>query len=222
METKFREDPLTVMKQRESEKRLELLRNTAKVKKLRRLLTMQKHMKEKKLKEKRLKKKRRSRSRSSSSESSSGDELLDKFIKIVRQSDEIDAKHHGEQSDSTESKPRYDKHAEVPRRDGRPTTSHARPPEKPKLTRDELEARRLQMMNDAKEHAKDRSLRTSHHYLQKKEQETKEAEARSRHGASFIRQMKNDHTQRSTIEDSIHRKASSRQRGELSTNFLKR
>ncbi|KAK4469034.1 hypothetical protein MN116_007499 [Schistosoma mekongi] len=38
MEAKFREDPLTIMKQREAEKRMEFLKNTAKIKKLRRLV----------------------------------------------------------------------------------------------------------------------------------------------------------------------------------------
>ncbi|CAH8843624.1 unnamed protein product, partial [Trichobilharzia szidati] len=112
MEAKFREDPLTIMKQREAEKRMELLHNTAKVKKLRRLLTEQKLRKEKqkairkhaKHKKKRKHQKRsrsssksdnesrsRSRSRSSSSSTSSDDELLNKFIKIIRQSDQLES-----------------------------------------------------------------------------------------------------------------------------------
>ncbi|THD19110.1 Pre-mRNA-splicing factor CWC25 [Fasciola hepatica] len=226
MEAKFREDPLTVMKQREAEKRMELLRNTSKVKKLRRLLTMQKHMQEKKRKQRHMDRRRGNHTRSSSSgsDSSSGDELLDKFIKIVRQSDELDAEHrkHEECSSNIESKSRRDKPPGAPRRNNQPSTSNTKPKDKPKLTRDELEARRIQMMNDAKEHAKDRSVRTSHHYQQKIEQDARDAQALSRHGASFIRQMKDDHAQRSTIEDSIHRKASSRQRGELNSNFLKR
>lgn len=187
---------------------------------------MQKHMKEKKRKRKHLHRKHHgSHTRISSSDSSSGDELLDKFIKIVRQSDELDAKQRNQEEPCgiTEFKSRHDKPPPpVPYRGNQPSTSHTRPREKQKMSREELEARRRQMMDDAKEHAKDRSLRTSHHYRRKEEQETRDAEALSRHGASFIRQLKNDHAQQSTIEDSIHRKANSRQRGELSSNFLKR
>ncbi|TGZ60375.1 hypothetical protein CRM22_008568 [Opisthorchis felineus] len=225
METKVREDPLTIMKQREAEKRIELLRNTAKVKKLRRLITMQKLKNEKKRKQKKARRHARpsrSRSSSNSSSTSSSDELLDKFIKIVRQSDEHEKVliEKGDKMDSQRS-PEAEK-----RSYHQPSTSHTssndRRPEKRKLSKQELEERRAQMMSDAKEHEKDRSVRTSYHYQKKLEYDKRDSDSRSRHGPSFIADLKNDHAQRSSIEEGVHRKAGRRQGGEMNSNFLRR
>ncbi|KAF7234154.1 hypothetical protein EG68_12428 [Paragonimus skrjabini miyazakii] len=236
MEAKFRDDPLTAMKQREAEKRMELLRNTAKVKKLRRLITMQKHRQEKKRKQERMAKhKTRSRSRSASvstSESSSGDELLDKFIKIIRQSDEqerVNKTVNDVSPSGTSSELSREKHkrkSKSPQCNYKPSSSRSvsynREIQKSKLTQEEMEARRAQMMQDAKEHEKVRSGRTNHHYKAKEQDEKRDLDARGRYGASFISELKNQHAQHSSVEEGVHRKASHRQRGEMNSNFLKR
>lgn len=222
MEAKLREDPLTVMKQREAEKRMELLQNTAKVKKLRRLLAMQKQQKESHKKRRRTKKlKRRGSAEGSSSDSSSGDELLEKFIKIIKQSDEKETEAHEKRRKSSAQD-------NTPKHKGNihPSTSHSSrsvpQPERPKLSREELEARRVQMLRDAEEHEKVRSIRTSEYRSKRMLEEHWEKRDRERHGASFISELKNDHAQRSSIEDGVHRKAGRRQPTESSSNFLKR
>lgn len=289
MQAKFREDPLTLMKQREAEKRMELLKNTAKVKKLRRLLTEQKLWKEKKRKAKKRKrsldKKSHKLSRSpcsaldsSNETSSSGDELLDKFIKIIRHSDKAEKKEAStpnlpkQGSDETkgsqqsnqpsaernsqpssscrryrEPSPHYKGNCQRTlssdriirqsspqyKRDPLPYNSKSAQPSssyrsenpssiKRKLSKEELETRRAQMMLDAKAYEKERSSRSSIHYRQTKLEEEKEMAAKERHGPSFISHMKNAHVSQATIEEGIHRKANSRQRGELNTNFLSR
>ncbi|KAH9286509.1 hypothetical protein ECG_01936 [Echinococcus granulosus] len=97
MEAKFREDPLNLMRQHEMDKRSALLQNTARMKKLQRLIELQNHAKEKaeKRKEKRKreskrKNKRRRISSSSSSDSSENpedDAILEKFISLIRNPD---------------------------------------------------------------------------------------------------------------------------------------
>ncbi|KAH8862400.1 Pre-mRNA-splicing factor CWC25 [Schistosoma japonicum] len=263
MEAKFREDPLTIMKQREAERRMELLKNTAKVKKLRRLLTEQKLRKEKHRSKMHSKRKRRHKNSDESSETSSDDELLNKFIKIIRHSDELE----GEQASSLKS---MDKHNQEPpgivrekasssrdqrhvrpdqncptkkqtfpkfdreyssthdqhiqstssnsRRLGYSTSSSSRT----KLSKEEIIAKRAQMASDAKEYEKERFHRSTAHYMMKKIEEENELASRFSHGPSFIGHLKNRHVDMTTVEEGIHRKASSRQRGELHDNFLKR
>ncbi|CAH8843542.1 unnamed protein product [Trichobilharzia szidati] len=317
MEAKFREDPLTIMKQREAEKRMELLHNTAKVKKLRRLLTEQKLRKEKqkairkhakhKKKHKRQKRSRtssksdnksRSRSRSSSSSTSSDDELLNKFIKIIRQSDKLESEqtvgdddddkppcqtpppqsppsykqsssyhgnrghhHHQQQQhphpsrreqnnyssrqhtysskrhdradESDISRPRLHNNSNNNNNDKKPdhfksssstssAAAAATTSNRSKLSKEEIEAKRLQMMLDAKEHEKERIHRATKHYERKRVEEENEMVTKFSHGPSFIGQLKNRHVDLTTVEESVHRKASSRQRGDLHDNFLKR
>ncbi|VDN96542.1 unnamed protein product [Rodentolepis nana] len=97
MEAKFREDPLNRMRQHEMEKRSALLQNTARMKKLQKLIEMQnaaKQKAEKRKEKKRSKKEHRKQKRrvsdsSSSSSSSSDDEILEKFISLISKVDEV-------------------------------------------------------------------------------------------------------------------------------------
>ncbi|VDQ04427.1 unnamed protein product [Trichobilharzia regenti] len=299
MEAKFREDPLTIMKQREAEKRMELLHNTAKLteQKLRqeKQKGIRKHSKHKKRKHKKRsrtssKSDNESRSRSKSS-SSSDDELLNKFIKIIRQSDKLEneqtsgslksvgdgqpacqtppspqsppsskqsSSSHGNRShhqhpnpsrrdqtsyssrQHTYSSKRYDRNEESDisrsklhnnnNSDKKPdhfkssssTSAGATTSSRSKLSKEEIEAKRLQMMLDAKEHEKERIHRATKHYEKKKVEEENEMVAKFSHGPSFIGHLKNRHVDLTTVEESVHRKASSRQRGDLHDNFLKR
>ncbi|CAH8512783.1 unnamed protein product [Schistosoma intercalatum] len=251
MEAKFREDPLTIMKQREAEKRIELLQNTAKVRKLRRLLTEQKLRKEKRKSKKHLKQKHLHKSSDESEGGSSDDELLNKFIEIIHQSNElkedssqksmdkcskessstvkkqlsnscdqehalsdqkcsnVNRKHHSERNQSISScseRSNYHK-----------SSSNRR-----KLSKEEIEAKRAQMISDAKEHEKERLHRSTTHYKIKKNEEERELASKFSHGPSFISHLKNQHVDRTTLEEGIHRKASNRQKGELHDNFIKR
>ncbi|CAH8505443.1 unnamed protein product [Heterobilharzia americana] len=268
MEAKFREDPLTIMKQREAEKRMDLLKNTAKVKKLRRLLTEQKLRKEKQ-KIKKHSKRKHQRKCSESSESNSDDELLNKFIKIIRHSDDLEGEEteslksvdkcketssgiHEQQPSSSsrnmndkrsdqnhptkertfsklnkESSSRYD-------RNNQSNRSNLKAPytkisdhnksllDRSRLSREELEAKRAQMMSDAKEYEKERNNRSTSHYEKKRIEEEKELTSKLSYGPSFIGHLKNRHVDMTTIEEGVHRKASSRQRGDLHDNFLRR
>ncbi|CDS39946.1 pre mRNA splicing factor CWC25 [Echinococcus multilocularis] len=112
MEAKFREDPLNLMRQHEMDKRSALLQNTARMKKLQRLIELQNHAKEKaeKRKEKRKKEskrknKRRRISSSSSNDSSENpedDAILEKFISLIRNPD--GAKDKAEDSEKREER----------------------------------------------------------------------------------------------------------------------
>ncbi|CAH8489707.1 unnamed protein product [Schistosoma turkestanicum] len=254
MEAKFREDPLTIMKQREAEKRMELLKNTAKIKKLRRLLTEQKLRKEKHKSKKHSKRRHHHKSSDESEEMSSDDELLNKFIKIIHQSDEMgkvssqksptkynndsyDTDHKQSSSSSNQRHAISDqncsnlnkKHSltynqrnqsmssNSERSDYRKSSTNHR-----KLSKEEIEAKRAQMISDAKEHEKQRSHRSTTHYTMKNIEEKKELASKFSHGPSFISHLKNQHVDMTTVEEGIHRKASSRQRGELHDNFIKR
>ncbi|CAH8531387.1 unnamed protein product [Schistosoma rodhaini] len=251
MEAKFREDPLTIMKQREAEKRMELLQNTAKVRKLRRLLTEQKLRKEKRKSKKHSKHKRRHKSSDESDQASSDDELLNKFIKIIHQSNELEEANSqksidkcNKESSSTiqkQSSSSYDqeharsnqKYSDVNRKQyserNQPMLSssersnhHKSSSNQQKLSKEEIEAKRAQMISDAKEHEKERLHRSTTHYTMKKIEEEKELASKFSHGPSFISHLKNKHVDMTTLEEGIHRKASNRQRGELHDNFIKR
>ncbi|KAM7541057.1 hypothetical protein Aperf_G00000024574 [Anoplocephala perfoliata] len=102
MEAKFREDPLNLMRQHEMDKRSALLQNTARMKKLQRLIEMQNEAKQKaekrkekkrlKKEQKRKKRKRRISASSSSidsSENSEDDAILEKFISLIKKVDEV-------------------------------------------------------------------------------------------------------------------------------------
>lgn len=254
MEAKFREDPLTIMKQREAEKRMELLQNTAKVRKLRRLLTEQKLRKEKRKSKKHLKQKRPHKSSDESEGGSSDDELLNKFIEIIHQSNEL------KEDSSQKSMDKCSKESSSTVKKQRSNTcdqEHARSDQKcsnvnrkhhsgcnqsnqsilscsersnyhksslnrRKLSKEEIEAKRAQMISDAKEHEKERLHRSTTHYKIKKNEEERELASKFSHGPSFISHLKNQHVDRTTLEEGIHRKASNRQKGELHDNFIKR
>ncbi|KAK4469035.1 hypothetical protein MN116_007500 [Schistosoma mekongi] len=93
---------------------------------------------------------------------------------------------------------------------------------RPKLSKEEIIAKRAQMASDAKEYEKERFHRSTAHYTMKKIEEENESASRFSHGPSFIGHLKNRHVDMTTVEEGVHRKASSRQRGELHDNFLKR
>ncbi|VUZ57549.1 unnamed protein product [Hymenolepis diminuta] len=109
MEAKFREDPLNLMRQHEMDKRSALLQNTARMKKLQKLIVMQNAAKEKmeKRKKKRLKKEHKKQKRSiseSSTSSSEDDEILEKFISLIKKVDEVKNDENGGCSVSEKSK----------------------------------------------------------------------------------------------------------------------
>nr|CDS34045.1 pre mRNA splicing factor CWC25 [Hymenolepis microstoma] len=110
MEAKFREDPLNRMRQHEMDKRSALLQNTARMKKLQKLIEMQNAAKEKaeKRKEKKRSKKehrkQKHRVSDSSSSSSEDDEILEKFISLVKKVDKVKNGGNGDCSVSEKSK----------------------------------------------------------------------------------------------------------------------
>ncbi|KAL7063595.1 hypothetical protein AAHC03_01801 [Spirometra sp. Aus1] len=96
MQAKFREDPLNLMRQHELDKRNALLQNTAKMKKLQRLIEKQKRQQKKRDHRRNRKKKSKHSARhhhresnddscSSSSSDSEDDAILDKFISLIQQ-----------------------------------------------------------------------------------------------------------------------------------------
>ncbi|KAM3182115.1 hypothetical protein ACTXT7_013045 [Hymenolepis weldensis] len=110
MEAKFREDPLNLMRQHEMDKRSALLQNTARMKKLQKLIVMQnaaKEKAEKRKEKKRLKKEHKKQKRSiseSSTSSSEDDEILEKFISLIKKVDEVKNDGNGGCSVSEKSK----------------------------------------------------------------------------------------------------------------------
>nr|VZH90181.1 unnamed protein product [Spirometra erinaceieuropaei] len=95
MQAKFREDPLNLMRQHELDKRNALLQNTAKMKKLQRLIEKQKRQQKKRDHRRNRKKKSKHSARHhhresnddscSSSSDSEDDAILDKFISLIQQ-----------------------------------------------------------------------------------------------------------------------------------------
>lgn len=160
--------------------------------------------------------------------------MLDAFIKIIKHSDEAESKARDDSSfpnqDMLEPSSSNKGTNIEPKISNPSSRSHIRhstsanynKSARPKLSKDELEARRNQMLSDAKNHEQDRFNRSNQHYDKKRREEEAERLSKANYGPSFLKNVKNSHVDKTTLEDSIHRKTSSRQRGEMHSNFLSR
>ncbi|KAL3318424.1 RNA-splicing factor [Cichlidogyrus casuarinus] len=217
MQMKFREDPLTLMKQSEHLIQAQCLQNTAKMKKLQRLLKIQEEQKKKRKKHKKDRKEKKRKKRESSSESSC-DELLKEFIKIVKNS-ETGAEPKAQKPESQSSTP--------PRRESPPRSrrrSRSRSPRREKkLTREDKERKRLEMMSDAKERELVRSERSKQHKDHVEREYHKQKEEQSKHGASFVKNMTLNSVSSMSLEESVNRNFARHQRsGKDDRGFYKR
>lgn len=89
-------------------------------------------------------------------------------------------------------------------------------------TQEEMAALRAQMAADAKEREAERRQRFEKHKMETEREEKVEGEARTKHGASFLRGLTLDHVTSTSVEEVVQRNAKSRQRAGMDENFLRR
>ncbi|KAL5111171.1 hypothetical protein TcWFU_000450 [Taenia crassiceps] len=83
-------------------------------------------------------------------------------------------------------------------------------------TQKEMAALRAQMVADAKEREMERRQRFEKHQMETAREEKVEGEARTKHGASFLRGLTLDHVTSTSVEEVVQRNVKSRQRGSFS------
>uniref|UniRef100_A0A8C5Q9U6 CWC25 spliceosome associated protein homolog n=1 Tax=Leptobrachium leishanense TaxID=445787 RepID=A0A8C5Q9U6_9ANUR len=190
---KIREDPLFMIRKKEDEKKREVLKNPVKMKKIRELLqtSLDKKSKKKK-KEKKKRRKERRASSSSEEQGSSGDE------------------DHGRSRPSRSQTPAFSRERiHRLKRPGR------------KLSAEELERRRLEMMEDAKQRERDRESNV-HRYKQEEDKEREKDQQKKE--SKFLHNMKLESAATSSLEDRVKRNIHGIQRtsAALEKNFMKR
>ncbi|VDK38616.1 unnamed protein product [Taenia asiatica] len=89
-------------------------------------------------------------------------------------------------------------------------------------TQEEMAALRAQMAADAKEREVERRQRFEKHQMETAREEKVEGEARTKHGASFLRGLTLDHVTSTSVEEVVQRNVKSRQRGGMDENFLRK
>ncbi|XP_018429625.1 PREDICTED: pre-mRNA-splicing factor CWC25 homolog [Nanorana parkeri] len=245
MSNKIREDPLFMIRKREDEKKREVLSNPVKMKKIKELLQSSLDKKSKKKK----KKHRKERS-SSGSDEESGQErsrshkhrphsparqkvpgyglLLPQTSKSHKRDD---ASGSGTRRDRSKSPHRDRSHHKSKteskyRRSPSPKREEKYQRQKPsgytkKMSAEELEQRRLEMMQDAKQREVERENSVRKY---KQEDEREEQKDRSRKEVKFLHKMKLESAASSSVEDRVKRNIHSIQRtaSALERNFMKR
>lgn len=93
---------------------------------------------------------------------------------------------------------------------------------KPRRSASEMAALREQMSADAKERDTERIQRYEAHKVEKARLEAEEVANKATHGASFLKGMTLAHVASTSVEEGVHRKANSRQRGGLDEGFFHR
>ncbi|XP_064589611.1 pre-mRNA-splicing factor CWC25 homolog isoform X2 [Zonotrichia leucophrys gambelii] len=237
MATKIREDPLFMIRKREEEKKREVLSNPVKMKKIKALLQNSLDKKERKKKKEKKKKHKKHRRRSSSMSSSSSEEERpgNKSQKRVDNSSWKAAPSkipgYGLQVRDPEAGPCPRKRSRSPshspqRHSSRrnPQRSSASPSRhsKQKISPEELERKRQEMMENAKWREEERANNLRKH--RKEEELEKELEKLDSRDGKFFHRLKLESASTSSLEDRVKRNIHSLQRtpAALEKNFMQR
>ncbi|CAI9611809.1 unnamed protein product [Staurois parvus] len=236
MSNKIREDPLFMIRKREDEKKREVLNNPVKMKKIREMLQSSL---EKKSKKKKKKKQKERRSSSSGSDEESGEErrshkhrprsaARQKVPGYGLQVPER-AKSYREEAPRRErsrSRDRDRSHQSKSRRSPSPKKEEKYRRQKAsgytrKMSAEELERRRLEMMQDAKHRESERENAVRRY---KQEDERDEKSDHGRKDGKFIHDMKLASAASSSVEDRVKRNIHGIQRtaSALEKNFMRR
>ncbi|XP_030822257.1 pre-mRNA-splicing factor CWC25 homolog isoform X2 [Camarhynchus parvulus] len=248
MATKIREDPLFMIRKREEEKKREVLNNPVKMKKIKALLQNsldKKERKRKKEKKKKKHKKHRRRSSSSSSSSSEEERPRNKSQKRVDNSSwkaapskipgyglqvrdpEAGLRSRGspgqdralrERSRSPSRSPQRHSSRRNPQRSSASPSRHS----KQKISPEELERKRQEMMENAKWREEERANNLRKH--RKEEELEKELEKLDSRDGKFFHRLKLESASTSSLEDRVKRNIHSLQRtpAALEKNFMQR
>lgn len=222
MSNKIREDPLFMIRKREDEMKREVLKNPVKMKKIRELLQSSleetgKRKHKKKHKERRhaasSDEEERSRSHRHRSRSPPPRQKVPGYGLQVRESG------HKRENASDRSRSHKPKRSPSPKKEDRYRRSKD-PGFTKKMSAEELERRRAEMMQDAKQRETDRESAVRRY---KKEDEREEKERGGKDG-KFIHQMKLESAASSSLEDRVKRNIHGIQRtaAALEKNFMRR
>ncbi|XP_032934786.1 pre-mRNA-splicing factor CWC25 homolog [Catharus ustulatus] len=250
MATKIREDPLFMIRKREEEKKREVLNNPVKMKKIKALLqsSLEKKERKRKKEKKRKHKKHRRRSSSSSSSSSSEEDRAPKKSQKKVESSSCKAApskipgyglqlrdpeqsqpqqgHQGHQGHSSRSHSRQHSREEKSRaRSPSPKKSFRR--QQPsgytrKISPEELERKRQEMMENAKWREEERANNLRKH--RREEELERELQKLDSRDGKFFHRLKLESASTSSLEDRVKRNIHSLQRtpAALEKNFMQR
>lgn len=199
---KVREDPLFLIRQREEEAKKKLASNPIKLKQLAELVS-----KEKKGRKHKKSKKHRKRHSSSSDEEESRDQSHDRSRDQWRERSPIRSSHRRRSPDAR------GQHQSRPR--------PAAPPPR-RLDPAEMERRRQEMMDSAREHGTARERRLRRH---EEERKREDSESKTRHKQDFLQPLRvQSLTSSESVGERIHRKINTVQRtnAELTANFMRK
>ncbi|XP_071307011.1 pre-mRNA-splicing factor CWC25 homolog isoform X2 [Agelaius tricolor] len=247
MATKIREDPLFMIRKREEEKKREVLNNPVKMKKIKALLQNSLDKKERKRKKEKKKKHKKHRRRSSSSSSSSSEEERPR-IKSQKRVDnsvwkaapskipgyglqvrdpEAGLRSRGSPGQDRAPRERSRSPSRSPQRHSsrrNPQRSSASPSRrsKQKISPEELERKRQEMMENAKWREEERANNLRKH--RKEEELEKELEKLDSRDGKFFHRLKLESASTSSLEDRVKRNIHSLQRtpAALEKNFMQR
>lgn len=244
MSNKIREDPLFMIRKREDEKKREVLNNPVKMKKIRELLQSSL---EKKSKKKKKKQKERRSSSSSGSDEESGDERRSHKhrphspaprqkvpgygLQVPERTkshkrDEAPRRERSRSRDRSRDRSHKSKTEHKSRRSPSPKKEETYRRQKAsgytrKMSAEELERRRLEMMQDAKQREVERE-NAVRRYKQEDEREDKADHRRK--DSKFLHEMKLASAATSSVEDRVKRNIHGIQRtaSALEKNFMRR
>lgn len=246
MTAKMREDPLFAIQMKQQEQRKEILHNPVKLKHLQEILkdSLKKDKKHKRKEKKKSKKKHKSKKckkssehqrKSSSEESSQEDSDVETKVKHLqsperKEKDSRSHRHH-EHSQQRERSHSESLRASSQRRYQHKSHSSRRPlyerpekaPIKPRLTEEEIERRRKEMMDNAAAREKER-VDNVKRLNERESEEDRLQQGSTSTGAKFIKPMLASLANSSSIEDSIRQKKFTSQRGpgSMDRNFARR
>ncbi|CAN9510815.1 unnamed protein product [Ophioblennius macclurei] len=252
MAAKIREDPLFEIRKREEAKKREVLTNPVKMKKIKEMLRQNLEKKEKKKKRKKEKKERRKEKKQRRSSASSSDEDTERKRKRRDPSPDSRLRphllpgyglqlsagttHRGRTRTRSPHREPHNGHAHYPssNRGDKKAEAHAGSPQRErydrqrnhvskKLSPEELEQRRLQMMAGAKQREEEREKNVRRYQRQDEQEKLKEQNAKRERHAAFIHDMKLQSAASSSLEDRVKRNIHSIQRTPASLdNFMRR